>query len=822
MNKIWLTILLLVTLSLVGGYLLYDYNVGLPKDVERHYVGRNVCITCHQEQADLFSGSHHDLAMDVANEETVLAEFDHTLTHHGLTSRMYRDGERFMVRTDGPDGEMTDFEVKYVLGVHPLQQYMVEIPQADPAKNGAVGRLQVLRESWDVENKRWFYLNPPDVDEKLRGDDPLHWTGVTQRWNNACAKCHSTNLEKNYSIATQSFHTTFSEIDVSCEACHGPGSLHVELATANSPFWDKNHGYGLVKLKTESNVPQVEMCATCHSRRRELRSQYVAGQPYDEHFACNLVLEPIYHADGQIRYEDYVYGSFKQSKMYHKGIKCTDCHDPHSAKVKFKGNELCTSCHQHPAGKYDSPLHHHHEVGSPGSLCVECHMPETTYMSIDPRRDHSLRVPRPDMSVKYSTPNACTKCHLDSSQLSVENQNKVQQYRDWFDEAENGNEEIAKELNRVDSQMAEAVRQWYGETSPSRTDSYYERLAEIRGAKDPKLAADLIKDRDVPFIVRASAAIEIAEDESPETLEAALEVLDSRDASLVSAALQRVGMELTRLSVMENPDAQQLELRKELAEAVVTAVKSDQFQVRIAAAFQLVQLPAKARRRALQSDETKFNDALAELEKSQLMDSDSGGSHRTLALIYESLGDFERAEKAYRTAMQVAPTETGPRSNLAALLEAKSEQSRQMMMRAQQQGASALELQRMFQEVSDMIEDAKRLQQEEHELLARDIIRAEGLKDTHELHYRYAMSCYNQNQLDLVEKHLKIACEQQPDNQRYLLGLASYYEVSREFDKGLEIMRRLKEMDSENLEYKRFSFKLQTLKEMDEAKNNDD
>lgn len=818
MKKIWLAISILVLLSLIGGYFLYDYNVGLPDDVQRSYVGRDVCITCHQEQAALFKGSHHDLAMDVADDETVLATFDHTLTHHGLTSRMFRDGERFMVHTDGPDGTMQDFEVKYVFGVHPLQQYMVELPQADPSPDGAVGRLQVLRETWDVENQRWFYLNPPDVDELLRGDDPLHWTGVTQRWNNSCAECHSTNLEKGFTVATQSFHTTFSEIDVSCEACHGPGSLHVELANSNSLFWDKNHGMGLVKLKTESNLPQVEMCATCHSRRRKIQSEFTAGNSYDEHFACSLPMEPIYHADGQIRFEDYVYGSFKQSKMYHKGIRCSDCHDPHSTQVKFKGNDLCTSCHQHPAGKYDSPLHHHHEVGSPGSLCVECHMPETTYMSIDPRRDHSLRVPRPDMSVKYSTPNACTQCHLDKSRLSAENQNKVGQYLDWIDEAEKGNEEIAAELRRIDSQMSEAVIQWYGETSPSRTDSYYERLAAIRDRKAPEVAVKLIKDREVPFIIRAAAAMEIGEEESPETLEVAMDSLRSKDPGLVVASLYRIGTELSRLPINKlTPD--QRAVQKRLMEAIVELLKSEQIQVRIGAASLLSEIPKEVRSRYLQSDEDRFDRAIDELISSQLLENDSGACHRSLALLYENLEDYDRAEKSYRTAIQVAPSEAGSRANLAALLEAKAGHARQMIGQAQQQGATPEQLQMMVDEFRSMVQEAKSLQLEEHELLARDIERAASLDDSHELHYRYAMSCYNQKQMELVEKHLKIALEQQPRSQRYLLGLASYYEVSGEFEKGLDLMTTLMEMDEKNLEYKRFFLKLQELKKAKEGES---
>ncbi len=190
---------------------------------------------------------------------------------------------------------------------------------------------------------------------------------------------------------SERYHTTFSEIDVSCEACHGPGSLHVELANSRSLFWDRNHGYGLAQLKGDDPEPQLQTCAPCHSRRGVLNADFRPGDHYTDHYALELLRPDTYHADGQIKDEVYVYGSFIQSKMYHKGIRCTDCHDPHSLQLKHPGNETCTSCHQHAAGKYDVPSHHHHTPGTPGAMCVNCHMPHTTYMAVDPRRDHSLR-----------------------------------------------------------------------------------------------------------------------------------------------------------------------------------------------------------------------------------------------------------------------------------------------------------------------------------------------------------------------------------------------------------------------------------------------
>ena len=276
--------LILIAVSLTAGGLLFaDYWAARPAGEQASYVGRDACAACHQKEMDAHAGSHHDLAMDLATEATVLGDFgDITFEHDGLVNRLFRDGERFMVHTEGPTGDMEDFEVKYVFGVTPLQQYMVEFDRDPEMPADAVPRLQVLRISWDTVKGEWFYLRPPDVDEKLEPDDPLHWTGIAQRWQTMCADCHSTNLQKNFSPKTGNYHTTFSEIDVSCEACHGPGSMHIELAKAKSMFWDRRHGYGLTKLKGDDPEPQLQTCAPCHSRRGVIAGGFRGGSHYYE------------------------------------------------------------------------------------------------------------------------------------------------------------------------------------------------------------------------------------------------------------------------------------------------------------------------------------------------------------------------------------------------------------------------------------------------------------------------------------------------------------------------------------------------------------
>ena len=378
---------------------------------------------------------------------------------------MYRDGKKFMVHTEGPDGKMHDYEVKFVLGIRPLQQYMVEFNRPEDMPEDETARVQVLRISWDTEKKEWFYLPPPDVPEKLDPGDVLHWTGMAQCWNTMCAYCHSTDLQKNFDVQSLTYHTTWSEIDVSCEACHGPASIHVQLARKKSLFWDRKRGYGLAKLKTVETRPQIQTCAPCHARRSVHANHFRPGDNFYDYFNNELLAENTYYADGQILDEDYVFGSFIQSRMYHQDIRCTDCHNPHTARLKEDGNKVCTSCHQHAAAKYDTPAHHFHKSDSTGASCPECHMPESTYMEVDPRRDHSIRIPRPDLSVALGTPNACTRCHLSDAQISDEKRSQLKQYSDWIRVAREGDQEVADELARIDQWMLESMQKWYQKES---------------------------------------------------------------------------------------------------------------------------------------------------------------------------------------------------------------------------------------------------------------------------------------------------------------------------------------------------------------------
>jgi predicted CXXCH cytochrome family protein len=596
------------------------------------FVGAAACAGCHAGEAAQWRGSHHQRAMAVASEETVLGNFaDATVTQGGVTSTFYRKDDRFMVRTDGPDGALHDYPIAYTFGVQPLQQYLIPFPG---------GRYQVLGIAWDSRpaaegGQRWFHLYP----QAAKAGDRLHWTGLDQTWNFMCADCHSTNLQRNFDLPTVSYRTTWSEINVSCEACHGPGSRHVDWARGGAADRDDPRK-GLVVALTDAGAgrwvldpaigtatrtaprrsdSQLETCGFCHARRHELTPTFGYGRPLLDSAVPALLEAGLYHVDGQILAEDYEYGSFQQSRMFQMGVTCSDCHDPHSLRLRASGNQLCAQCHL-PA-RFDTTQHHHHPAGSAGAQCADCHMPTRTYMVVDARRDHSIRIPRPDLSAALGTPNACNACHAD----------------------------------RTAQWAADAVARWYGpgrRPGPDWATTIAAARQGLPGTSEALAALATAPDR-AP-IVRATALSlfpTFAGDVTPTMIKAYLGGLHDPDPLVRVAAIEALSP--------FGPE-QRLQLLPSLLADPVLAV-------RVAAARSLAvvppdQLPAGQR--------TDLDRALKELEAAEMASADRPESHLALGAVDAERGDAAAAEAAYRQALRLDPQFVPAMLNLADLYRA--------------------------------------------------------------------------------------------------------------------------------------------------------
>jgi len=766
----WMMVLGVIALALAvmaGGFFAIDYNISAPKNAQATYVGRQTCAQCHQAESQLWTGSPHDRALELATPQTVLGDFDNQeLTYQGVTSRMFRRDGKYFMRTDGADGKLADFEVKYVIGYDPLQQYMVEFPD---------GRVQVLRISWDVLGKRWFYQYPPDVkNEHIKPDDPLHWTGPAMNWNHMCAECHSTNLQKNFDVARNRYHTTFSEIDVSCETCHGPGSLHVAAAERPWPLWDRNHGYGLPRLKGVDSKNQVEACAQCHSRRNAVHPEWRPGTELLDHYAPQVLQERLYHADGQIRDEVYEYGSFLQSKMHTKGIRCSDCHDPHSTQLRHSGNAVCTSCHQHPAGKYDTPSHHHHKPDSSGAQCANCHMPTTHYMVVDPRRDHSFRVPRPDLSVKIGTPNACTGCHLEmertgepeaSAHGGVGDQARPANgetlprplpgregrkeqagrearkeqpdyplyYADFLELARTGDKQAAADLARLNEWSSTWTEKWYGPRKEK--EPHFALALDAAWRQQPEaetLLVDVARRRTEQPIVRATAIALLGPYDGREAEEAVSRALSDRDPLVRSMAVGAA--------------AQQRQEPASRIKALSPLLKDPVRLVRIEAARAIAPFIDLAKREGGLSDEQRkiCERVLDEYRQGQLAEKDQPAAHTNLGGLSEQLGDDKQAMASYETAMRLDPRFFPAQFRLALLSSRLGEKDRteELLRNIIKQAESMTDPQHLLTPVVGeahymlgllLNEYPERLKEAEAELLAADKIEPRQARNAYAL-----------------------------------------------------------------------------------------
>jgi Flp pilus assembly protein TadD len=599
------------------------------------FVGSESCADCHQAETKLWQGSQHQLAMAHATDTSVLGDFSEaTFDYFGVKSRFFRKDGKYLVETDGSDGKLATFEIKYTFGVDPLQQYLVEFPD---------GRLQALSIAWDTRPKdkggqRWFHLYPK---EAIRHDDVLHWTKLNQNWNFMCSECHSTGVQKNYDAANDRFATGFAEISVGCEACHGQGSRHIGWARDKASWWPfakiDDPTKGLAERFSErrdatwiphaetgnvgrSSPPrvlrsEVETCGLCHARRSEFSEAWTPGQWLSDTHMVSSLGRGLYSADGQMldTEEAYNYGAFKQSKMFAAGVTCSDCHDPHSAKLRLSGDNTCQQCHSQE--KYTAATHHRHETVSPPLACASCHMPTRNYMVVDKRHDHSFRIPRPDLSMTLGTPNACNDCHIDKP-------------AEW---------------------AAAAVERWHG---PGRK-GFQNYAAAFHSAWNDqadaaKLLGAVVADGNVPAIARASALSELATRATPATLNLARAAIRDPDPMVRVAAID----------TLENAPVEQK--WSIAAPSLADPIRS----VRIRAVSILADVPSA---RLSETDRARFDRTAEEFIAAQRFNADRPEARSTLGAFYARRGRTGEAEAEYQAALRLSPQFTGAAINLADL-----------------------------------------------------------------------------------------------------------------------------------------------------------
>lgn len=612
--------------------------------VAEHYVGSTTCAGCHAAEAAAWKTSHHAAAMAAATPETVRGDFnDAAMESHGSKGRFFRDGKLYIVETEGRDGKTARFEVSHTFGVEPLQQYLVTFPD---------GRLQALPWAWDARPKdaggrRWLHLYP---DRPMPGTDPLHWTGSMQNWNFMCAECHSTGVRKNYDAAKDRFDTTFTEISVGCESCHGPGGGHLDWAkgardpnVANKGFayrhahrakveWSPDPKTGSPKQSARRPIgDEVELCAHCHSRRGQISEEWRPGKPLAETHLPSLLAQELFEDDGQMKDEVFNDHLFKQSLMYAKGVTCGDCHDPHSGKLEGARAEVCSQCHR--AERFSAPAHTGHASGPGAPDCVSCHMPARTYMVVDERHDHSFRIPRPDLSMTLGTPNACNDCHKGKTAA-------------W---------------------AARAIEKWHGPVRKGYqnwAEAFH--LARLGEPAARELLLKLVNEPATPAVVRATAIVEARRLPSIAVERAVSQALGDPDPLVRIAALRALSPSLP------------LDPRWRRANPLL----SDPVRaVRVEAAALLADQPADA---LSKEDRARLEAAWAEYEASQRLNADRPEGRANLGSFLLRRGKPNEAEAEYLAGSRLEPSAAPLSVNLADLYRAqgKETQAEQLLRQA--------------------------------------------------------------------------------------------------------------------------------------------
>jgi predicted CXXCH cytochrome family protein len=718
------------------------------------YVGAQACAACHQSEFAAWRRSHHALAMQPPTADTVLGRFDGaTFQKDGVTTTFFKRDGKFWVRTDGADGKLADFEVRYTFGVSPLQQYLLALPG---------GRLQAFGIAWDARaaskgGHKWYHLYP---DQKLTAGNPLHWTGIDQNWNYQCAWCHSTNLKKNYDAKSNTFNTRWSEINVACEACHGPGSRHVAWASAPKPkagpaavskglrlrfdksangLWQFGSSNTAHRTQRRDTAKEIRVCARCHARRGQFSDNVDEVESLYDAFRPALLAPGLYHVDGQQRDEVYKYGSFLQSRMHANGVTCSDCHNAHSGQLKFDGNTLCAQCHA-PAS-FDTSKHHHHVKGSAGSECVSCHMPATTYMGVDRRRDHSIRIPRPDRTVTLGVPNACNSCHKDK---------KAQ----W---------------------AAAAVKRWFP-VQNSGAQSFAEAFALAdRGAPGARKALlDVVSDTSLAGLVRASAIARLQRLLSPSVLSVVVGALKDNDPLVRSAAVDLIAT---------------VDLR--LRQSLLIPVLADPVRlVRMDAARALAGIDYAT---ITADDQTRLKSALDEYIAAQKFNAERPESHANLAALYRDKSMPDKARAAFEEALRIDPSFAPAAIGLAEILRRQGDEGqaeatlRQALTK--QPDAAALQLALGLSLVR---------QKRTSEAIEWFAKAARGGQEEAHFSYVYAVALRETGQQELAITVLRRALTHHPYDRQILMGLVSYELAGRDLASALKHAELLAELEPEN------------------------
>ena len=380
------------------------------------YLGSAACARCHQQVYDQWEASLHVRMTKPVAEATIVGDFsDGTrFADHDRSFEFGRANGKPFMRVSFGGAPPETFRVDYTLGHKRYQGYLSTLPD---------GRMYVLPAFWHVESQRWI-----DWKEITPIPDGAH--DLRQIWNSNCFNCHATNLVQGFDVPTRTYKTTWTEMGLGCEACHGPGRVHVDLIDAwrKDPALKPGGSLGIFSSRHGTPRQTYDTCAYCHGNKRNLYVGFRAGDRYEDYALPFLISEPIPATDLQGEFwPDGRPNRFNRpqaltlSGCFKAGdVTCTSCHVAHGSSNPFSlkvditkgasGDTLCTQCHT--SFKAAAVTRHtFHNAASEGSRCISCHMSDVNWRLLIRRRDHTFQAPVPEITAAFGVPNACTTCH---------------------------------------------------------------------------------------------------------------------------------------------------------------------------------------------------------------------------------------------------------------------------------------------------------------------------------------------------------------------------------------------------------------------------
>ena len=588
---------------------------GTTVNAKGEFSGSESCIECHQRFYELWSPSHHGKAMEPMNSAYIKSKQLPNSEDFSLEGKKYRvefsDSTMTMIETDGDS--LRDYKIVWALGGKNVSYYLTDLGK---------GKLQTIPLAYD-HNKKIWYNNPESAvrhfpDANMRADEALPWKDRMYNFNTSCYSCHVSQLETNFDLATDSYHSTWKEPGINCETCHGPSAEHVRVAK-EAKKTGKKLGLDELEIIVTSTFTQNQhnsSCAPCHAQMRPITPSYMPGDRFFDNYDLTTFENSDFYPDGRDLGETYTFTSWNQNQCMIQGeLHCVICHTS-SGRDRYadKPNDACLQCHNERTENLSA--HTGHKPDSEGSVCINCHMPQTIFGRMV-QSDHSFRPPMPEATIRYGSPNACNLCHTDKSPewankivKARPNGNYQEETMKWADLILQARQENWKNL---DDMLAVISEEKYDAVVQN---SLIRLLTNCENEKKWPVLMDAVLNNPSP-LVRASAATGLLGNSSPEAKN-----------TLIKAC-------------------------------------SDEYRlVRVAAAFPLASFPEESFPAA---DIEVVKKATDEYMTSIVTRPDDWSSHYNMGIYHQNKGDATLALESYETATKLYPEAVLPLVNSSVL-----------------------------------------------------------------------------------------------------------------------------------------------------------